>query len=411
MPVHSVTQAILDDNRGRDTERLRLKLAAMRTDAFAFFRGTSALYYRTLRLKRSLLTSPPVLACGDLHPQNFGSYKGDNRLVYFDLNDFDEACVAPLAYELSRFVSGLLAGAKVLQIGDKLALRLAQLFIETYAANVIAQKPRWVERPLATGPVGDLLRSLRGRHRRDFIKTRTRRKAGKLRLIIDGRRTLAASKAERERAAAILSTYADTRGAPAFFEPIDIARRIAGTGSLGLERYVALVRGSGGAQGQYLIDIKRAEASVLAACIRTRQPRWAHEAQRVATLQGIVQGISPALLGAAEVGKRSYLIKEMQPTADRVNLFALNGKAGTLTDVIRTMAQVTAWGHLRGCSRHGAASVDALAEFAERAKWRRQTLDGAREAAQRMLRHWQRYAQDYDADARHLLAAERGDGE
>jgi uncharacterized protein (DUF2252 family) len=168
---------------------------------------------------------------------------------------------------------------------------------------------------------------------------------------------------------------------------------------------VVLVRGNGNRGGQYLIDIKLASASTLAAQIRTRQPRWAHEAQRVAAIQGITQGIAPALLGAIAVGKRSYLIKEMQPVADRVNLPALNGKSGTLRDVIRTMAEVAAWGHLRGCSRYGAAGVDALADFAARTKWRRQLAECAHDAAMLALLQWQRYAKDYDADPQRLLEA------
>jgi len=30
-----------------------------------------------------------------ISPRKFCSYKGDNRLVYFDINDFDEAALAP----------------------------------------------------------------------------------------------------------------------------------------------------------------------------------------------------------------------------------------------------------------------------------------------------------------------------
>ena len=206
--MQSVTKAILDDNRGRDAERLSIKLAAMRADAFAFFRGTSPLFYRTLELDQSLRASPTVLACGDLHLQNFGSYKGDNRLVYFDLIDFDESCVAPVAFELVRFLTGVLLAGHAVKIGEKITATLIAEFVETYAANLITKKPRWIERPLATGPVKTLLHSLKGRHRRDLIKTRTRRKAGKIRLIIDGKSTLAASAHERAQAKSILSAYA-----------------------------------------------------------------------------------------------------------------------------------------------------------------------------------------------------------
>lgn len=403
--MHTVTRAILDDNRGRDPQRLALKLAAIRADAFAFFRGTSAQFYRTLVLPPALKASPAVLACGDLHLQNFGSYKGDNRLVYFDLNDFDESCLAPVALELVRFQASLLAGAQVLGIGGKAAEQLLAAFIERYAANLISKKPRWVERALATGPVRTLLRSVKGRHRRDLIAARTCRKRGNTRLIIDGKRTLAVTPRDRTHAESILAAYAQTHGAAGFFEPLDIARRIAGTGSLGLERYVALVRGTGRFDGQYLVDIKYANASALAVHTGLTQPRWRHEAQRVAAIQGTVQSIAPALLGAVALGRRSYLIKEMQPQADRVDVSALDGKPRTLTALIRTLADVSAWGHLRGSSRYGAAAADALADFAARAAWRRQVSACARVAHQLVVQQWQAYAEDYDADPRRLLAA------
>ena len=403
--MHAVTQAIVDDNRGRDPQRLAVKFAVLRADAFTFFRGTSGLFYRTLKMPSALRTSPAVLACGDLHLQNFGSYKGDNRLVYFDVNDFDESCVAPLAFELVRFLASILAGANVLGIRDKVANRLLDSFIETYAANIVSTKPRWVERPLATGPVRALLRKVKGRHRRDLIAARTQREAGKVRLIIDGKRTLAATAADRAHVKSLLAAYARTQASAVFFEPVDIARRIAGNGSLGLERYVALVHGNGDFDGQYLIDIKLASPSALAAHTGVRQPHWPHEAQRVAAIQGTVQSIAPALLGAVTRGGHSYLIKEMQPTADRVDISALKGKPDTLTALIRTMAAVTAWGHLRGCSRYSAASVDALADFAARTKWRQQTADCARDASARVLQQWQRYAKDYDADPQQLLDA------
>ena len=62
----------------------------MADDVFAFLRGTCHLFY--VRLPRARLTrsAPAAWACGDLHLANFGSYRGDNHLVYFDLNDFDE---------------------------------------------------------------------------------------------------------------------------------------------------------------------------------------------------------------------------------------------------------------------------------------------------------------------------------
>lgn len=403
--MYAETKVILHHNLGRDPERLKLKLAAMRADPFAFFRGTSPLFYATLPHVRELNSSPMVLACGDLHLENFGSYKGDNRLVYFDLVDFDESCVAPVAFELVRFLTSILVGAKPLNISPATASKMVNHFVECYAENVIAAKPRWVERSLATGPVRKLLQSLKGRHRCDLIARRTYRKSGKIRLLNDGKRTLSISSKDRARAESILAAYASTQRSPAFFEPIDFARRIAGNGSLGLERYVALVRGDGRVKGQYLIDIKIATPSALAASIQLPQPHWKSEAERVVSIQRVSQAIFPALLGSIGMGKRSYVVKELAPTSDRVNLALLGGKSAPLNDVVQTMAETTAWGHLRSCSRFGAAPVETLADFVRRNDWHRQLTRCAHAAHELASGQWEKFSMDYDTDPEGLVSA------
>jgi len=403
--MHKVTNAILKSNRGRDPERLAMKLAAIRQDPFSFFRGTCPLFYSTLQLDRSLLSSPSVLACGDLHLENFASYKGDNRLVYFDVNDFDEGCVAPVSFDLVRFLASVLVAAKPLKLRDNAAMKIVDAFLDTYASNIADTKPRWMERSLATGPVRTLLRAVKGRHRADLIAERTTQKSGKRRLKIDGVKALAVSSKERARAESILAAYASIQPSPSFFEPIDIARRIAGNGSLGLERYVVLVRGADKNDGQYLVDIKFTGTSALAGFTGVAQPRWKSEAERASTIQRIAQAIPPALLGSVGMGGRSYLIKELEPSADRLDLAKLREKSGALVDVVRRMAELTAWAHLRSCGRLGAGTVEELAAFVARDKWRQLVTDCARASAALSIEQWQHYAADYDADPHHLLAA------
>jgi uncharacterized protein (DUF2252 family) len=95
MSNNRLIQRIQDFNQNRDPERLALKYQAMRRDAFVFLRGTCHLFYEDFPQETVLNQSPAAWMCGDLHFENFGSYKADNRLIYFDLNDFDEAILAP----------------------------------------------------------------------------------------------------------------------------------------------------------------------------------------------------------------------------------------------------------------------------------------------------------------------------
>lgn len=78
-----------------------------------------------------------------------------------------------------------------------------------------------------------------------------------------------------------------------------------------------------------------------------------------------------------------------------MTLAALSGKSGSLVDVVRTMAEITAWGHLRSCGRFGASSVEALADFAERVGSRNQLTKCAHASAALTLQQWQQYSADY----------------
>jgi len=49
-----------------------------------------------------------------------------------------------------------------------------------------------------------------------------------------------------------------------------VARRIAGTGSLGVERYVLLIEGKGSPDGNYLLDLKQALPAVLRAHVNCK---------------------------------------------------------------------------------------------------------------------------------------------
>ncbi|NBW51903.1 MAG: DUF2252 domain-containing protein, partial [Betaproteobacteria bacterium] len=105
------TQSIRAFNLGRDPVGLSLKYRKMRESAFSFFRGSCHLFNERISQEPAHLEAPLAWICGDLHLENFGSYKADNRQVYFDINDFDEACLAPLSYELVRMLCSITLGA------------------------------------------------------------------------------------------------------------------------------------------------------------------------------------------------------------------------------------------------------------------------------------------------------------
>jgi uncharacterized protein (DUF2252 family) len=401
-----VVRAILDFNAGRDPQRLRLKFAKMRASPFAFLRGTAHLFYARVPRRGVLKNAPPAWCCGDMHLENFGSYKGDNRLAYFDLNDFDEAALAPAAWDPLRLLTSWWLAAAELGLDDAQARSLARATLDAYADALAAGKAYWLERETAAGPVRQLLDQVGARRRGDFLARRCAAptQPGRYRrLLIDGRRTLEAGAAEQRRVAEFMRGFAATQTEPRFFEVLDVARRIAGTGSLGLQRYVILVRGKGGADGQYLLDLKQVLPSVLAPAGGCRQPRLGGEAQRLVAVQRRMQAVSMALLQAVEFDGLPCVLRELQPSEDRLDLAGLAHHRPALAGSLATMGRLMAWAQLRSAGRQGSACADELIAFGRRGaapgKWRDRLMALSQATAGQLREDWTVYRQACDDGA------------
>jgi uncharacterized protein (DUF2252 family) len=390
---------ILTANQDRDAERLALKYRAMRDSQFAFLRGTCSLFHARLRRGAAMKSAPLAWCCGDLHLGNFGSYKGDNRLVYFDINDFDEAALAPLSWDLVRLVASLRVASAELHVPPREVTALCRTLIDHYAAALAAGKPYWVERDSAQGAAGTLMKELRDRRRPAFLDSRTVLERRRRRLRLGIGKALAASEAQRARVQAFMAEFARSQPVPEFFEVLDVARRVAGTGSLGVDRYVVLVRGKGSPDGNYLLDLKRALPSALAARVKTTQPRWPSDAERVVSVQQRTQAVAMAFLHAVRFRERPYVLRALHPSEDRVDFRTAQTAPGGLAGLVATLAQVTAWAHLRGAAHRGADGPDTLQAFGRQQPWRKALFTLADEAAQQVQRDALAYARAYDQGA------------
>ena len=198
-----------------------------------------------------------------------------------------------------------------------------------------------------------------------------------------------------------MQEFAKTQPKPAFFNVVDIARRIAGTGSLGLERYVILIDGNAKSEVKknkedyYLLDLKLCKQSAAAHFVLDiNQPSWQTEAQRVMTIQRRLQAVSPAFLSDVTIENQSYLLKELLPTQDRLSLDQANRKIEPIAKVIHTMGQITAWSQIRSSGRQGSAIADELIQFAENSQlWRNDLLAYAVQYAKVVHEDWQAFRQ------------------
>jgi uncharacterized protein (DUF2252 family) len=357
--MNNVIERIKASNASRLPDMLPLKYNALKEGVFRFYRGTAPLFYEDLSKEKSLTGGSKTWICGDLHLENYGTYKGDNRLIYFDINDFDECVLAPVSVEILRMLTSMHVAAQDLGLDSARTDVLADAFLTRYFKNILAGKPHSFQRETADGLICDLIESVGKRKNKEVIDKRTEYHNGMMRIsIIQGKTIPTPAKKAAEIKQAFIS-WNETRNNA--YELIDVASRIMGTGSLGMERYILLCFNTA-LDKPLLLDLKEAGKSCVLSYFDFTQPSWASDAMRVIKIQSLLQDTPPALLHDFAMGEKSYVIKELQPSQDKLDLKAVSQKAHKFEASVAAMADITASAHLRATGRYTAESGDALIE-------------------------------------------------
>jgi uncharacterized protein (DUF2252 family) len=168
----------------------------------------------------------------------------------------------------------------------------------------------------------------RERRRKTLLNERTVQEGGRRRIRVDGVKALAASRDERASVTRVVERLGAKLGRRKFYRVLDVARRIAGCGSLGLARFIVLVEGKGSPRGNFLLDLKEARTAASAGHSPYTQPRWKSDAERIVAVQGRVQAVSPALLSSLRMGGSGFVIRELQPLQDRMRMETRGARDG-----------------------------------------------------------------------------------
>jgi uncharacterized protein (DUF2252 family) len=380
-------------NKTRDPHLLARKYAEMRVDAFAFYRGTCHLFYEDLPAGSAMQNAPLAWISGDLHPENFGSFRGGDGRVYFDVNDFDEANLAPLTWDVLRCLCGLFIGCELLGVIEEDARELCRRYLYAYCSCLASGAPQVLDKRDASGMVRELLKGVLVRPADRLVRARTEKRKGGRRIRVDGSHALRLSEAGRSHAEAVFETWNRSRRRSQRYELVDIAERLAGTGSMGVARYVVLAKKAGALR---VLDVKMEPRSSLAPYLAAPQPEWKSEAERCVIVQQLVQARAPVPLEAVKSGKQSFVVKELEPTMDRVRWDNWQGRLERLDHLMSALGLVTASSHLRGAGARGAASAEECEAFARDRSWPKIGADYAIAYAARVQRDYQEFAHAYD---------------
>ena len=285
---------------------LNAKHKIMHDSAFGFLRAT---YYRWLQILPKHCpqaeAAPKLLGVGDLHLENFGTWRdGEARLVW-GINDFDEAHTMPYTADLIRLAASALIAIeeKSLFVGAK---RACSAILGGYAATIAADEAR----PFVLEENNDVLRDIAMSDRRDPKKFWKELRQG--------------AAAEPPDDARMLLLKRLPRGGP----EVTFYRRTAGAGSLGLPRFVA---------------IRELDRSLVAREAKARAPSarsWAGQGSGedfvAAMLSKAIRPHDPFL--HAEPG---WIIRRLAPHCERIALAEI-ARAAERRTVLEAMGSETA---------------------------------------------------------------------
>ena len=270
---------------------LKVKHQQMADSIFPFMRAT---FYRWIELWRAhcadLAKAPVVLAVGDLHVENFGTWRDAEGRMVWGVNDFDEAFELPYTNDLVRLATS--ASLAIATNHLKLPFRDACKAIlggyekglsENSQPFVLAEHHDWL-RSAVTGELRNPEKFWDKLNGLPTVKERIPRKATK----------------------ALMSAL------PTAHLPYRVVHRVAGLGSLGRQRFVALAEWQGG------LIAREAKALLPSSCVWLNPTSDDHSRYQAIVAQAI-RCPDPFL-----DLRKSWIVRRLAPDCSRVELAALS---------------------------------------------------------------------------------------
>ncbi len=309
------------------------KFRKMAESPFAFYRGSAGLFYADVSRDTDPFLNEQtsrVWIQGDLHAQNFGTYMNGAGTLVFDVNDFDEATLAPFTWDLKRFCASLALIGYQKAMSDTEIREIVRMAAQSYTRQIArfeAGEDRDFALTLANteGTVKAILQQARTLTRVGMLDNETEIVEGDRRLK-DNRNFIQLSDADKLKVEAAMSEYFQSiptkkKRAKINYQIKSIARRKGlGIGSAGLLILSILLEGETEAlENDILISMKHAQPSAAARYVKDAKAAayFKNEGERTAISQRALQAHADPFLGHATYDGKGMFVTEVSPyTAD-----------------------------------------------------------------------------------------------
>lgn len=318
------------DLMARDPDAWRGKYRKMAATPFAFYRGSAALFYADMARDEEPFANEQtgrIWIQGDLHAANFGTYMNSQGVLVFDVNDFDEAYVAPFTWDVKRFVASLALLGYEKALSDDEIREMVRTAARSYVSQVVlfANTPETQNFALTLsntqGKLLDVLRATRLNTRWGLLQRFTTIENYDRRFIID-RSTSKVDADTRKKVERAFEEYLTTIPESKRFQRISynikdvVAKRGVGIGSAGLPSYNVLVEGNTQAlENDIIIYMKQAQTASPSRVIEDPNIKgyFQHDGHRTVLSQRALQAYADPWLGYTTLDGVGQLVAEASP--------------------------------------------------------------------------------------------------
>jgi uncharacterized protein (DUF2252 family) len=313
-----------------DADAFRTKFRKMAADPFAFYRGSACLFYADMTAlddRWSDERTSRVWIHGDLHAENFGTYMDATGRIVFDVNDFDEAYLGHVSWDLRRFAASFALMSWRKAFSDEVIAELIGVYLHAWLDQVEAFTRSDTDRDFALtvhnteGAVHHLIQQTARRTRLELLDRMTVVERYERRFA-DRSRNRRLDDAERGEVLEALERYKATlpprpwRREVAYDVKDVIGTGGFGIGSAGLPAYNVLLEGYDEAlENDVILSIKQGNVSAPSRVVNDPEIRayFEHEGHRTATSQRALQSHASQFLGYTDIRGTGFLVAELSP--------------------------------------------------------------------------------------------------
>ena len=375
-PGVDLLRILREQAKTRRPELVPVRYARMLQSPFAFLRGSAAVM--AADLSSTPVSGLQVAVCGDMHVANFGVFASAERQLVFAINDFDETLIGPWEWDIKRLVASAFVAAKHLGAGRSDCEAAARAVAASYRKRLrryasMGHLDVWYDTIDSDTLLESVSPALRKRATAILDKARRRghlQVLDKMTDLIDDQHRIVEqhpfivrethTSKGREKQDALGLFFADYLQSLAperrlllqRYTVMDVAHKIVGVGSVGTRCWVILLKGRD-AEDPLFLQVKEAQASVLAPYVKAPLPASGNQGHRVVVGQRLIQGSPDIFLGWGEMDGIHYYVRQLRDMKGSIDL-----EPGAITlEGFTTYCELCGWALALAHAKSGDAAM------------------------------------------------------